>query len=173
MTDRARLTIVVMGVAGCGKSTVGAALADQLGVHFVDGDDLHPASNVAKMRSGTPLTDDDRWPWLDAVGTVLADAFAHPDGVVVACSALRRQYRERIRAASPQARFLLLAVSPAVATARLAARGGHFMPASLIASQFATLELPAADERDVTVLDAAMPLPALIAQAADATLPVR
>jgi gluconokinase len=157
-----RRTIVVMGVAGCGKTTVGAALAHRLGMHFVDGDDLHPSTNVEKMRSGSPLTDDDRWPWLDAVGTVLVNASMHADGVVVACSALRQRYRDRIRAASPGVRFVLLVLPSSVASARLAARDGHFMPATLIASQFATLELPTADEADITVQNAEHPLAEIV-----------
>ena len=102
--------VVVMGVSGSGKSTVGEALARRLGTRFVDADDLHPAANVGKMRSGIPLTDDDRWPWLDAVGQALAEAPA--PGVVVACSALRRAYRDRLRAFAPDTVFVALEGDP-------------------------------------------------------------
>ncbi|SEI94663.1 gluconokinase [Demequina mangrovi] len=131
--------IVVMGPTSTGKSTVGAALAAALGIPFVDGDDLHPPANVAKMATGTPLADEDRWPWLDRVGEALAEAAAS-GGAVVACSALRRAYRDRIRAAAPGASFLELSLSEEEALRRCAAREGHFMPAALVASQFATLE---------------------------------
>jgi gluconokinase len=161
-----RITVVVMGVSGCGKSTVAQQLAQALGLDFVDGDDLHSASNVAKMRAGTPLIDADRWPtrssrwpWLDRVGQRLADAQCSPAGVAMACSALRRSYRDRIRTAAPGVRFLLLDGSAALIGARLAQRSGHYMPADLLASQFAALERPAADEADVQTLsiDAAVP----------------
>jgi gluconokinase len=139
--------IVVMGVSGAGKSTVGEALAHRLDVPFVDADDLHPAVNVEKMRAGTPLTDDDRWPWLDLVGAVLAEA--SPPGVVVACSALRRAYRDRLRALAPDVVFVALEGDPEVLAERLGGRAGHFMPATLLASQLALYESPAADERAV------------------------
>ena len=143
-----RISVVVMGVSGCGKSTVAQQLALALGLDFVDGDDLHSISNVAKMRDGTPLTDADRWPWLDRVGQRLADVQQSPAGVAMACSALRRSYRDRIRAATPGVRFVLLDGSAALIEARLAQRTGHYMPADLLASQFAALERPAADEAD-------------------------
>ena len=158
-----RLQIVVMGVSGCGKSSFGAALAYGLVLDFVDGDDLHSVANVAKMRSGSPLDDADRAPWLDAIGTVLADAAHHPDGVVIACSALKRAYRDRIRAAAGPMRFLFLDADRALIERRFAGRQ-HFMPASLIDSQFATLERPGAGEPDVITLDAARPLGDLVAR---------
>ena len=136
---------VVMGVSGCGKSTVGAAFAAAIGGRFVDGDDLHPPENVAKMSAGVPLTDADRWPWLDRVGGVLTG------GVVVGCSALKRAYRDRIRAVAGPVRFLHLAGSRDVIAARMAARPGHFMPLGLLDSQFAALEPLAPDEDGVTV----------------------
>ena len=138
--------VVVMGVSGSGKTTVGAALADALGLRFVDGDALHPAANVAKMAAGIPLDDADRAPWLDAVGAVLA---AGP--VVVACSALKRVYRDRLRAAAPDLDLVFLDGSRELLASRMAARPGHFMPASLLDSQLATLEPPTADEHPVTV----------------------
>ena len=140
--------VVVMGVSGSGKSTVGAALARRLGVPFEDGDDLHPPENVAKMAAGHPLDDDDRRPWLDAVGTWLA---GHPAGGVVACSALRRAYRDRLRGHAPGVRFLLLTGSPEVIARRQADRPGHFMPASLLRSQLATLEPLRPDEAGVAL----------------------
>ena len=141
--------VVVMGVSGAGKSTVGAALATRLGVRFVDADSLHPAANVAKMAAGTPLTDADRWPWLALVGGALAGAAS--EGLVVACSALRRAYRDAIRAAAPEVRFVHLTVSRAALDERVADRPGHFMPASLLDSQLEALEPLGADEAGVTV----------------------
>ena len=141
--------IVVMGVSGAGKSTVGLALARLLAVKFVDADGLHPAANVAKMAAGTPLTDADRWPWLDLVGQALAGA---PEpGLVVACSALKRSYRDAIRAAAPAAEFVHLVVPRGVLSDRVANRPGHFMPATLVDSQLETLEPLEADERGVVV----------------------
>ena len=139
--------IVVMGVSGAGKSTVGAALARRLGTSFVDADDLHPPANVEKMRDGIPLVDADRMPWLDLVGTALADAPA--PGVVVACSALRRAYRDRLRSAAPDVVFVALEGDPELLAERMGARPGHFMPATLLASQLAAYESPGADERAV------------------------
>ena len=152
--------VVVMGVSGSGKSTVGAALADALGVRFVDGDSLHPAANVAKMAAGIPLDDADRLPWLDAIGTVLAAG-----RVVVACSALKRAYRDRLRAAAPALELVFLDGSRELIASRLD-RPGHFMPASLLDSQFATLERPGLDEHPLTV-DVATPVPELVASLAE------
>ncbi len=135
--------IVIMGVSGCGKSTVGAALAKALTIPYRDGDDLHPAANVEKMRAGIPLTDDDRWPWLDHVAATLRDAAP----VIIGCSALRRAYRDRIRAgAGGPVQFVHLTGSRAVIAARMAARKGHYMPPTLLDSQFAALEPPGPDE---------------------------
>ena len=144
--------IVVMGASGCGKSTVGRALAERLGVPFADADDLHPAANVAKMAAGVPLDDEDRAPWLREVGRWLA---AQPDGGVIACSALRRRYRDAVRGHVPRAEFLHLAGDRALLEDRVAARPGHFMPATLVASQLATLERP--DPGQALVLDATGP----------------
>ncbi|HEU0257013.1 MAG TPA: gluconokinase [Microbacteriaceae bacterium] len=140
--------VVVMGVSGSGKSTVGEALAGRLGVRFVDGDDLHPASNVAKMAAGHPLTDDDRWPWLARIGGALADA--RETGLVVACSALKKSYRDVILAKEPRSFFVHLAGPRRVLESRLGARHGHFMPPSLLDSQLATLE-PLRDEPGAAV----------------------
>jgi gluconokinase len=141
--------MVVMGVSGCGKSTIGAGLAAALGGVFLDADAFHPAANVAKMSRGEPLSDADRWPWLDA----LARAMAAETGIVVAgCSALRRRYRDRLTtAAGEPVLFLHLAGSRALIEARMAARRDHFMPLSLLDSQFATLEPLQADETGLTV----------------------
>ena len=141
--------IVVMGVSGSGKSTVGAALAQRLRVPFADADDFHPEANVAKMSAGQALNDDDRHPWLDAVGDWLANHCG--EGGVMSCSALKRKYRDQLRKHCPQVRFLHLSGSPEVIGRRQASRPGHFMPASLLASQFDTLEPLEADEHGVVV----------------------
>ncbi|MEV1295828.1 gluconokinase [Pseudonocardia sp. NPDC049635] len=151
--------IVVMGVSGSGKSTVGAALAQRLGVAFTDADGLHPAANVAKMSAGVPLTDDDRWPWLDAVGAELA-AHEH-DGLVIACSALRQAYRDRIRVHAPRTTFLHLTGRREVLAARMAGRAGHFMPPALLTSQLDTLEPLAGGEAGAT-LDIEAPVDDLV-----------
>ncbi len=153
MTQR----LVIMGVSGCGKSSVGAGLADRLGIPYRDGDDLHPAANVDKMRAGVPLTDADRWPWLDRVAEVLRDDAP----VIVGCSALRRVYRDRIRdGAGGPVQFIHLAGDRAVIAARMAARTGHYMPTTLLDSQFATLEPPGVDEALTVEID--QPLPAIL-----------
>jgi len=140
--------IVVMGVSGCGKSTVGAALAAALHVDFEDGDDLHPPSNVAKMAAGQPLDDADRAPWLDAVGTWLGE---HRSGGVIACSALKRTYRDVLRAHATDAAFLYLDCDADLIEQRVSHRPGHFMPASLVASQLATLEPLQPDEAGAAI----------------------
>ena len=142
--------IVVMGVSGAGKTEVGAALAARLGATFKDADDLHPLPNVEKMTAGVPLTDEDRWPWLRLVGSELAAE--HPHGIVVACSALKRAYRDAIRAAAPSTRFILLKVDPSVLMERLVQRPGHFMPPSLLTSQLETLEALETAEAGMTVI---------------------
>ncbi|MCV7031093.1 gluconokinase [Mycobacterium sherrisii] len=145
---RGAAPIVVMGVSGSGKSTVGSALAQRLGVAFMDADNLHPPANIAKMRAGEPLTDDDRRPWLKRVGRWLAE---HPDGGVMSCSALKRAYRDELRSQCPAVEFLHLIGSPREINARLAARSGHFMPAALLQSQFDTLEPLQDDEPGVAI----------------------
>lgn len=140
--------IVVMGVSGSGKSTVGAVLAERLDVPFADADELHPEANVAKMSRGEPLDDHDRHPWLEIVGRWLAD---HPDGGVMSCSALKRKYRDQLRHHAPGTEFLLLTGDPDLIARRQADRPGHFMPASLLSSQLATLEPLAPDEYGVVV----------------------
>jgi gluconokinase len=137
-----------MGVSGSGKSTVGAALAQRLRVPFADADDFHPEANIAKMTAGHALNDDDRRPWLDALGVWLAD---HSDGAVMSCSALKRMYREQLRSHCPAVEFLHLAGTPDVIGRRQASRPGHFMPPSLLASQFETLEPLEADENGIAI----------------------
>jgi gluconokinase len=152
--------IVIMGVSGCGKSSVGEGLASQLGIPYQDGDDLHPAANVEKMRTGTPLIDDDRWPWLDRVANVLATKAP----VIVGCSALRRTYRDRLRAgAGGLVQFIHLSGSRDLIAGRMAARTGHYMPTSLLDSQFAALEAPGPDE--ALTIDIDQPLSAIISAA--------
>jgi gluconokinase len=142
--------IVIMGVAGCGKSSVGEGLSRHLGIPYIDGDDLHPAANVEKMRAGVALTDADRWPWLDRVAGTLAAAAP----VIVGCSALKRCYRDRIRAnAGGPVRFVHLSGSRDLIAGRMALRTGHYMPLSLLDSQLATLEPPGPDEAVTVDID--------------------
>ncbi len=161
-TQPQRHRIVVMGVSGCGKTTIGDLVARELGVPFLDGDSLHPVENVAKMAAGTPLTDEDRWPWLAMVGSELAAA--GNGGLVLACSALRRSYRDAIRAQAPDTVFLHLHGSKEVLRARTEGRTGHFMPPALLASQLATLEPLDADEAGI-VVDIAAPVNQVVTQA--------
>ncbi|MFE7750019.1 gluconokinase [Streptomyces sp. NPDC057428] len=141
--------VVVMGVAGTGKTTIGPLLADRLGVPYAEGDDFHPPANIAKMSAGTPLEDDDRWPWLDAIGR-WANGRAGLGGVV-SSSALKRVYRDRLRAEAPDALFLHLTGDRALVEHRMAGRKGHFMPTALLDSQFATLQPLQEDESGVSV----------------------
>ena len=145
---REGVSLVVMGVAGCGKSTVAARAAQRLGLPLVEGDDFHSPASVAKMRAGEPLTDADRAGWLARLADELA---ARPAGAVLSCSALKRAYRDRIRDAAGEVIFVHLSGSRRVIAARMRAREGHFMPASLLDSQFAALEPPGPDEAAVTV----------------------
>lgn len=141
--------VVVMGVAGTGKTTIGPMLAQRLGVPYAEGDDFHPEANIAKMSAGTPLTDDDRWPWLDAIG-----AWAHARagrGGVVSSSALKRSYRDRLRAAAPDVVFVHLTGDRELVEDRMAHREGHFMPTALLDSQFAALQPLEDDEAGVAV----------------------
>jgi gluconokinase len=137
---------VVMGVTGSGKSTVGVKLANALGVDFVEGDDYHPLENVKRMASGIPLTDDDRAGWLRALAMRIREANEAGKGLVITCSALKRSYRDILRAGAPELRFVFLNGSGELIAERLTGRRGHFMPASLLDSQVATLEAPAPDE---------------------------
>jgi len=154
--------LIIMGVSGCGKSTVGLRLAQRIGVPFLEGDALHPPRNVALMAAGTPLTDADRAGWLDAIAEHLS-ALTPDEGLVVSCSALKRAYRERLRAAAPDVQFVHLHGTHALLTARLGGRRGHYMPPALLDSQLATLEIPSTDEAVLT-LDIAEPADLLVAQ---------
>ncbi len=155
------MVVVVMGVAGAGKSTLGRMLADALDAAFVEGDDYHPSTNVEKMSAGVALDDDDRWPWLDALAQAMAEHAARDAHAVVACSALKRRYRDRLRAQVPSARFVLLQADREPLAERLAARSVHFMPATLLSSQLEALEMPAPDE-SIHVLDATQPVTAVL-----------
>jgi gluconokinase len=156
--------IVVMGVAGSGKSTIAAGLAEKLGVDFIEGDALHPQANVNKMAGGQPLTDDDRWPWLEAIGARI-DA-ERAAGVVVSCSALKHVYRDCLRKkVNGRVRFILLDGPRDLISQRMIGRKGHFMPQSLLDSQLATLEKPGPDE-DAVILDISQTVPNLLVKAA-------
>ncbi len=160
-TDTHLPLVVVMGVSGSGKSTVGAALAQRLRVPFGDADDMHPAANVAKMSAGHPLDDADRLPWLVGIGEWLAD---RPQGAVVACSALKRSYRDLLRQHAPGVGFVHLDGVHDTIARRQASRPGHFMPASLLGSQFATLE-PLAPDEDGVVVDVDQSIDQIVEQA--------
>jgi gluconokinase len=156
------LAVVVMGVSGAGKTVVGRRLAEALGADFIDGDDLHTDAARAKMASGHPLTDEDRWPWLDRIAASLREGLGRGVTTIVACSALRRVYRERLRiGAGGGLRFVYLKADRDLMRARVAGRRDHYMPASLVDSQFATLE-PPDGEPDVVVMPADAELAAAI-----------
>jgi carbohydrate kinase (thermoresistant glucokinase family) len=141
--------LVVMGVSGSGKTTVAEKLAAALGVEFLEGDKFHPPSNVEKMKSGTPLTDEDRWPWLRAIAAKIDEWRAEGKGGVITCSALKRTYRDILIGNRPQVRVVYLKGSHDLIHQRMAARRGHFMPVGLLDSQFATLQEPGPDERPI------------------------
>jgi len=153
------MIVVLMGVSGCGKTAIGQALAADLGWSFFDGDDFHPPANVARMAAGTPLTDADRWPWLDRLAAEMAAVNERGGNAVLACSALKQAYRDRIARAG-DVRFVHLKGEFDTIAARLAARSHRYMPATLLASQFATLEEPA----DAIVVDVRDSIPAQVAR---------
>ncbi len=143
--------LVVMGVSGSGKSTIGEKLAERIGWRYEDGDRFHPASNVAKMSAGQPLTDEDRWPWLQAIADEIDRACKAGERAVIACSALKHAYRDILVHGRSDVRIVFLNGTPALIAGRLARRRGHFMPPGLLDSQFRTLEPPDASEHPVTV----------------------
>lgn len=149
--------IIIMGVSGSGKSTLASLLSQQLGCAFFEGDSFHSEANVAKMRAGVPLSDADRWPWLDMLGEAIGTAVRREGVAVGACSALKRSYRDRLRAGiGAPTSFILLEVGREELVCRLGGRTGHYMPASLIDSQLAILESPGADERAI-MIDSTIP----------------
>ncbi len=163
------MIVVVMGVAGSGKTTVARMLSKRCGGTFIEGDEFHPPENVTKMANGTPLEDEDRWTWLDAIAAAAAEAEDGSDSpVIVTCSALKKVYRDRLRAGMPdRPRFVVLHGHADLLSDRIRHRKGHFMPPSMLASQLATLERPGRDE-DAIFLDVAMPPSRLVERAAAA-----
>lgn len=151
------MILIVAGLSGSGKTTVGAMLAGRLGWPFADADDFHPAANVEKMRAGLPLTDDDRWPWLRAIGAWMDERIAGNESAVVTCSALKRSYRDLLLGGRPQAQMIFLAVGRDVLARRLAARHGHFFPGQLLGTQFDALEPPQPGEHVVSIVPASDP----------------
>jgi gluconokinase len=151
------MILIVAGVSGSGKTTVGAMLAGRLGWRFADADEFHPAANIAKMRAGIPLTDDDRWPWLRAIGAWMDERIARNESAVITCSALKRSYRDMLLHGRPQARMVFLAADRQVLARRLAARHGHFFPQQLLGTQFDDLEPPQPGEQVVTIVPAENP----------------
>jgi gluconokinase len=149
--------IVVMGVSGSGKTTIGSLLAERLHWRFAEGDSFHPPANVARMRDGIPLTDADRWPWLDAIAAWIDAARASGERCVVTCSALKRAYRERLAGGHDNVRFVYLKGEHALVARRMADRKGHYMPVALLQSQFATLEEPSPGEKPLIVSIEAAP----------------
>lgn len=165
MQDQMR-AIVVMGVSGCGKSSVAAALSERIGAVMIEGDAYHPAHNVQKMKAGIPLTDADRQGWLEQLSTELAKVVASGRIAVLACSALKRRYRDTLRAGVPDLGFVFLELSPQAALERVSRRAGHFMPATLVESQFRDLESPTGEPRVLSV-NGDDPLQRIVDQAQD------
>ena len=155
--------IVVMGVTGCGKTSVAKAVGDRVDAVMIEGDAFHPERNISKKRAGIPLDDADRQGWLEQLGRELARTLAGGHLAVLTCSALKRRYRDVLRSAVPHLGFVFLELSPAAATERVGKRAGHFMPASLVESQFRDLESPTGEPRVLTV-DGTDPLPAIVDQ---------
>jgi gluconokinase len=147
------MILIVAGVSGSGKTTVGALLAGRLGWRFADADAFHTAAAIAKMRAGIPLTDEDRWPWLRAIGAWMDERIAHGESAVITCSALKRAYRDALLGGRPEARMIFMSVSREEADRRLTGRHGHFFPERLIGTQFDALEPPSPDEPRVIVVD--------------------
>lgn len=165
LSENAGLPVIVMGVSGCGKTSVGERLAAALNCGFIEGDSLHPPANIEKMSAGIPLDDDDRWPWLDIIGGLVGDSVARGERVIVSCSALKKIYRDRLRAAAGgHLAFVFLQGSRAVFDKRMKARADHFMPSSLLDSQFAALE-PPSGEPGVVPVDVDLPLADIVEKA--------
>lgn len=167
------MIVVLMGVCGVGKTTVGRMLAERLGARFLEGDEFHPPANVEKMRAGTPLDDADREPWLRSLAAEMRRASAAGQDIVLACSALKHAYRDILAAGQRHISFIHLAGTPALIQARLDARQGHYMPPSLLPSQLAALEPPSADEQAVTVDVSGTPQQILAAILAALKIPAR
>ena len=151
------MILIVAGVSGSGKTTVGAMLAGRLGWRFADADDFHPAANIEKMRAGIPLTDADRWPWLQALAAWMDERIAQGKSAVITCSALKRTYRDLLLGGRPQAQMIFLDVDPEELARRLAARHGHFFPEKLLGTQLDALDPPQPDEHVISVADAGDP----------------
>ena len=169
------MLLVVMGVSGCGKSTFSQAIGDALGLQVADGDDFHAPQSVAKMQAGIALEDADRWPWLDRIAAYLAAGHesnepgsSHEAGRVIACSALKRAYRDRIRNTLPEVKFIFLDGDVELIKRRMGRRTGHFMPPGLLDDQLRTLQRPTPDETDVINVSLAQPIAKMVAQAASA-----
>lgn len=158
--------LVIMGVSGCGKSVVGADIAAKSGGRLIEGDAFHPPANIEKMSAGHPLNDEDRAGWLGTLGAEMAKALANGEHPVLTCSSLKRIYRERLRSAVPGLGFVFLELTKEMATERCSHRPGHFMPASLVDSQFATLEAPYGEDRTL-VVDASQPVDDIGTQASN------
>src|SRR5208282_4125681 len=152
--DSGPMIVIVAGVSGSGKTTVGAMLAGRLGWRFADADEFHPAANIEKMRAGIPLTDDDRWPWLRAIGAWMDEQVASRESAVITCSALKRPYRDVLLGGRPRAKMVFLNVDREVLTRRLAARHGHFFPGQLLGTQLDALEPPEPDEHVLSIVPA-------------------
>ena len=151
------MILIVAGVSGSGKTTVGAMLAGRLGWQFADADDFHPAANIEKMRAGIPLTDADRWPWLRAMEAWMDERIAGGESAVLACSALKRSYRDMLLGGRPDVRMVFLDIDPEELIRRLAARHGHFFPEKLLGTQLDDLDPPQPDERVISVAEADEP----------------
>ncbi len=156
--------VILMGVSGTGKSTVGLALAQAMQAKFIDGDDLHPRQNIRKMASGEALNDDDRLPWLERISDVIFSLEQKNESGVLVCSALKKRYRDQLRHGNNNVRFLWLKGDYDCVLGRMRQRQGHFMPEALLQSQFAALELPAEDEADIIAVDIAPPVATLVSQ---------
>lgn len=161
----AELCIILMGVSGTGKTTVGLALSQAIGAKFIDGDDLHPRQNIVKMASGQPLEDSDRLPWLDRIGDVIFSLGQKNESGILVCSALKKRYRDQLRQGNPALRFLWLTGDYDCILQRMQQRKGHFMPEALLQSQFTALEAPDENEPDIVAVDIAPDVAQIVGQA--------